>query len=43
MVDQILLKIRVYQLAIKYWLDGDAWADAVEFATRITKPFHREK
>ena len=28
-------KIRIYQLAIKYWIQGDQWDNAVEFAGSI--------
>lgn len=30
-------KIRVYCLAIKYWLQGDPWQFAVEYARAIVE------
>ena len=32
---------RIFFLAIKYWLQGDAWAEAVEYAKFIVKGFKR--
>jgi len=29
-------KIRTYFLAIKYWLQGDSWKFAIEYAKAIT-------
>jgi len=34
-------KFRIYILAIKYWLQGDKWSDAVEYATAIVRGFHK--
>jgi hypothetical protein len=31
--------IRILKLAIKYWLQGDSWDFAVEFATKLVKGF----
>lgn len=28
--------MRKYFLAVKYWLQGDTWAEAVAYANRIT-------
>lgn len=30
-------KIRVYCLAVKYWLQGDTWRFAVEYARAIVE------
>ncbi len=32
-------KIEIYILAIKYWIQGDKWKFAVEYATGIVKGF----
>lgn len=32
-----------YLLAIKYWLQGDTWADALEYAEALTKWTERSK
>ena len=29
--------IRIYMLAIKYWIQGDNWKFAVEYATGLVK------
>ncbi len=33
----MLEKIRIYILAIKYWVQGDEWKFAVEYAEAIVK------
>lgn len=33
--------MRTYFLAIKYWLQGDDWDDAMAFAKRITEGFRK--
>ena len=35
----MIQKIRIYQLAIKYWLSGDDWDFAIEYATSLVKGF----
>lgn len=30
-------KIRIYYLALKYWIQGDEWRFAVEYAKAIVK------
>lgn len=30
-----------YRLAVRYWLEGDDWHDAVTFAKRIVYGFRR--
>lgn len=37
----VLKLIDTYRLAIRYWLEGDDWADAVTFAKRIVYGFRR--
>ena len=32
---------RIFFLAIKYWLQGDTWAKAVEYAEAIVKGFKK--
>ena len=32
---------RIYWLALKYWLSGDEWNFAVEYATSLVKGFKR--
>jgi len=34
-------KIRIYVLAIKYWLQGDDWDFALEYATTLVAGFKR--
>jgi len=34
--------IRIYILAIKYFLQGDKWRFAVEYATALVKGWKRE-
>jgi len=29
--------LRIYWLAIKYWIQGDSWRKAVEYATVMVK------
>jgi hypothetical protein len=36
---QIKLSARGYLLAIKYWLQGDSWQFAKEYAAAITQGF----
>lgn len=36
-------KIQIYILAIKYWVQGDKWEFAVEYATGLVKGFKRRK
>jgi hypothetical protein len=33
--------MRVCSLAVKYWLQGDNWKDAKEYATALVKGFRR--
>lgn len=33
--------VDTYVLAIKYWLSGDDWVDAVSFAKKIVKGFKK--
>ncbi len=35
--------IRIYYLAIKYWLSGDNWDFAVEYAESLVKGWKRSK
>jgi len=35
--------IDIYCLAIKYWLSGDTWKDAVQYATALVKGFKKGK
>jgi len=35
--------LRIYLLAIKYWLQGDAWDFSVEYASAIVKGFKRHE
>lgn len=37
----MLKLIDTYRLAIRYWLEGDDWPDAVTFAKRIVYGFRR--
>ena len=37
----MIIQIRIYCLAIKYWLEGDEWSLAVAYATRIVKGFFK--
>ncbi len=30
-----MLKIRIYYLAVKYWMQGDDWKKAVEYAKSL--------
>ena len=32
-----MLNIRIYLLAIKYWLQGDEWIFAVEYAKALVR------
>lgn len=34
-------KIRIFQLAMKYWLQGDDWEDAYEYAESIVNGFKK--
>lgn len=34
-------KIRIYSLAVKYWLQGDAWVTAIEYACALVKGWRR--
>jgi len=38
---KLIKKIRIYFLAVKYWLQGDTWDDAVEYAMVIVKGFKK--
>lgn len=33
--------MRIFTLAVKYWLQGDNWTDAKEYATALVKGFRR--
>lgn len=35
----MLDKIRIYKLAVRYWLSGDEWKFAVEYAESLVKGF----
>ena len=37
----MLDKIRIYILAVKYWMNGDDWEAAVDFAKFIVEGFKR--
>lgn len=34
--------LRIYFLAVKYWLQGDMWIDAVEYARAIVRGFKKK-
>ena len=35
------MKLQIYILAIKYWIQGDTWEFAVEYAEALVKGFKR--
>ena len=35
------IKLRILFLAVKYWIQGDAWPEAVEYAEAIVRGFKR--
>jgi len=41
MLKKLRLSIRVYALAVKYWIRGDTWEHAIDMATVIVGGFKR--
>ena len=39
----MIKRIRIYKLAIKYWIRGDDWDYAVCYAERIVLGFEKSK
>jgi hypothetical protein len=35
------LKLRVYMLAVKYWIQGDSWRFAKDYAAALVYGFRR--